>query len=228
MTENKDETGFFMYMGKPVDLSADEVRLDLATPLEIFLFIFVIFAGFGVFLVPVYEGPWWGSLISLGFCVGGVYAIKYTDCTYILDNRLRRLDYQRIFLGIETRYPVCRFDEIYCVAVKGSYHSSKSGSWWEYEVAIITNKGEVIPVSDGERNDVALPNKNGEFLAEHLDVDFVPAVAEQCLKVKADPRTGKVTLEHGPHEVSFRTLAFIFGFILLGFISAIVIIALGN
>ena len=221
------ETGSFQYMGEPVDLSADEVRLDLATPLEVFLFLVVIFAGLGIFLIPFWEGPWWGSLISLAVCIGTVYAIKYTDCTYILDNRLRRLDYQRIFMGFETRYPVCSFDEMNSVAVQGSFHSTKSGSWWEYGLVIITNRGEMIEVSDSERDKAGLvkADQNGCFLADHLGVEFIPGVDERMLDVKADLRLGKVTVGHKPHEVSFKTVAFILGFIALGVVATVAVIA---
>ena len=222
--DEKNELNF-VYEGKPIDLKADEVRLDLITPLELTFFLVIIFAALGVILIPIWELPLWGSVLSLAVCLGAVSCWRNTDCTYILDNKLRRLDYQRQVFGFVERYPVCRFDEIHAVAISGAFHSSKSGSWWEYTVVIICRDGKKIAVSDSERDAVINSNRNGRALAEHLGVQFIEAVLKRTLEVKADLRTGKVTVEHKPHEFSYKLLFLIIFFMV--FVSvAIALIAI--
>ena len=210
--DEKNELNF-VYEGKPVDLKADEVRLDLITPLELTFFLVIIFAALGVILIPIWELPLWGSVISLAICLGAISCWRNTDCTYILDNKLRRLDYQRQIFSYSERYPVCRFDEIFAVAISGTYHSSKSGSWWEYTVVIICRDGKTISVSDSERDSVINSNRNGRALAEHLGVQFIETELKRTLEVKADRRTGKVTVEHKPHEFSYKLFFLIIFFI---------------
>lgn len=167
---------------RAVDLTGNRVRLDLTTPLEAtlgFLAIMAFMLAFG--LGTDAQGK--PALLAgiLGAFLGFVW--MQTDCTYILNNADRTLDYQREVLGLCQEWPVAAFQDILVVTTKGTFHSSKHGSWWEYRPVAILENGTVLELTDSVRNDVGMADDNARAFARHVGARHVPGQAHQELSV---------------------------------------------
>jgi hypothetical protein len=112
-------------------------------------------------------------------CLFSVITYKFTDCTYVIDNIRKCIDYQRNILGVESRYTICRFDEIQCVTTNATYISQKHGSYYEYNVVIVTVEGAIIDVTNGWRDALDVCDVFAQMLAEHFNAEFLPGLQEQ-------------------------------------------------
>ena len=215
----------FVYGGKPVDLTQPTARLDFESPLELTFLVIAIISGIGVIPLIFVPIPKYWLLLPLSLCAFSVFLYKNTDCTYLIDNMRKNIEYSRSFFGSETKYTICRFDEVHCVTVNGKYIKTKHSSWWAYGVVIITTKGKVINVSDNEREALGKANSNGKALAAHLRVDFQPGQRQRNVKVSYDAGLGQVNVEYVPHQIPWKIIiiALVVGLVIPLVIAAIIV-----
>ena len=222
--ENGENT--FVYGGKPVDLSAKTARLDFQSPLEVTFVVFAIISGIATIPLIFVPIPKYWALVPLSICIFSIFLYKNTDCTYLIDNMRKCIDYSRTFFGSETKYTVCRFDEVHCVTVNGQYVKTKHSSWWAYGVILVTTKGKVIQVSDNEREALGKANANAKALATHLDAQYQPGQLQRNVKVTYDPGHAQVNVEYVPHQIPWKILviAIVAGLVLPLLISGVIIL----
>ena len=186
-------------MGRRKIFSQPEAPLDLTTPLETVFILGAVFSGVAVVIVLLSEDPQlryliWASASLALFC----FAYSKTNCLYIIDNERECIDYYRSFFGLETRYRVLSFKDLAAVTVAGYRHSSKSSTWWEYHVTLVSRDGRVITVSDGIRNAVEDANAQARELALTFECHYLPCEEEHNLKVEYDKVRGQVNIKHLP------------------------------
>jgi len=167
---------------RAVSLDGDRVRLDLDTPLESGLNLMALLAFLFALMFSFESG---GLAVAAAAWAGLAGLLRMTtDCTYSLDNDREQLRYHRAFLGGQSEWAVAHFRDIHTVTVRGSRHSSKHGSWWEYRVAAVLRTGEVVDLTDSTRNSVSVANSNGLALARHLGKPFVRGEEGYTLSVQ--------------------------------------------
>lgn len=168
-------------LSRAVDLTGNRVRLDLSTPLEntIGLFAFMSFLiAFSMMEIAQY------ALFPALFGVFMTFLWFQTDCTYILNNETRSLDYRRHVFTWQEEYPVAAFQDILVVTTKGTYHTSKHSRWWEYRPVAILRNGSILELTDSMKNDLRVPDDNARAFALHIGARYVPGQRERELHVR--------------------------------------------
>jgi len=186
----------------PADLTAPEVRLDIESPFETFLFLGCFMTGVGALGGFLSGDAGWqlpGGLMAVSFVFGLAYRV--TDFTYVLDNAGRMLFFHRTFGPFDWRSPVCRFADVAAVTVAGYRHTSRRSSWWEYHVAVVTATGRVVLVSDGVTFAVDRVNAEAKRLAGHLGARFVEGRHQHTLKVRRTGPGGAVDVVQEPFSL---------------------------
>ena len=184
-----------MVKSRAVNLTGHRVRLDLDTPLENTIGVLAAL-GF-VFALGLLEA---GSLAlyPLAFGVFMTFVWANADCTYLVDNDTRCLDYRRKVLAWEEEYPIAAFQDILIVTTRGTFHTSKHSRWWEYRPVAVLRNGAILELTDGVRNNLDVADDNARAFARHVDARYVPGQAERELKVHWGP--GPVRVEHRPRR----------------------------
>lgn len=167
--------------GETRSLTLAETPLELDTPLERLLVGLALLGALPV-LVFGLPGPTrpGGLLVPLGLGLGAALLLVrlLVECHYVLENHGRRLRYHRRFLGMTSRWTVCRFDQIRRVGVAGGLARSNAGTWWEYGVVLQIPDGVIVEISPWSR-DLMRVNGYGTHLARHLGVPFEAGEPEQ-------------------------------------------------
>jgi hypothetical protein len=181
------------------------LKVDCNTPLEnfffsmglVFLFLF-IFAFICAFFLPLLWLPIWFLLLA---AILFFLFKKFTDNYYILNRLDRIIIFHRSFMGLKYDSRLCSFDDVFCIIPNGRRMSSKSGSWWEYYLAILLKSGRFIRISDSQRvAGINIFNEAGNQVAEWLGVRYIPGRENTKVKVKNKPITSTEDLEYaGPH-----------------------------
>ena len=166
----------FQFRGKSIDLTDDRVRLDFDSPLEFALVVIAVFSSFFIILIPL-------TLVSINWIAVPLsifilsLALRYSvDCTYIIDNKLKRIDYSRSIWGSETVNTICQFAEINCVTLNCRFVvPSRNGvddqadlSGHIYNVVIVTNGGKLISATENEGCSPEKAYETAQMFAEHF------------------------------------------------------------
>ncbi len=157
---------FVLDRGDRVLLDRSEVRLDLETPLErwVFRLLVVALVGLAVSLVL-------GSgIASLVFGVATLLAgglVSTTDCTYVLDNRNRRLLYRRTVVGNSRDLLVAPISEVREVTVVAA-EVADPGVAPGYAPALLLASGDLVALLPVGLEAGWLALRNAKALAEFL------------------------------------------------------------
>lgn len=197
----------FLFRGELVNLEDDKVRLDFDSPLEFALVAIAVFSSFFIVLIPL-------TLISIRWIAVpivlflGSLALRYgLDCTYIVDNKQKRIDYSRSIFGSESVETICKFDEINCVTVNGlfippSRNRAADGvdsTGYLYNVVIVTSDGKIISATENEGHVIEKADKTAQMFAEHFGAPFIKGQDKSRVIVSYHPTSGEVA-------VSFQSL----------------------
>jgi hypothetical protein len=180
---------------RAVDLTGNKVRLDLSTPLENSL-AGLAFLGF-ILAFAMAEVAHMAMFPAIFGAVMGFLWLQ-TDCTYILNNEDRTLDYRRHVLSWKEESPVAAFEEIEVVTTKGTFHKSKHSSWWEYRPVAILRNGSILDLTDSVRNDLNTADDNARAFARHVGARYVPGQPERQLQVSWTQ--GHPEVQHRPRR----------------------------
>ena len=168
----------------PLEFSKPFTRLDLDSSLEYVVQILaLVLLGIAVMIaIPRTHGgssaPPVGAFARatrvIPFAMAVYFARFFLDCTYILDNRDRRVLYRRSFFGMGTTYLVASFDDIEWISVGGMATSSGSNYSrfpgtisWTYRVFMGLKNGSAFPVSTPQSSYGEVANL-ATSLAEHI------------------------------------------------------------
>ncbi len=192
------------------DGDPDDRRVDLDTPLESFCLGAAI--GSGIACIPVLLTGDLLLFINAAMICFAAGMIRWSvDCTYFINGQKRQIDYSRSIFGFETRYPVCRYDEVHAVAVDGAKrtasrrtnqvrlgsrtlgHSTTTRHWVYWTVLVLTN-GQVIQVSDKHEGDLGKANRRAKWMSEEVNAPLVEGMAERGLSISFSG--GNVSIHH--------------------------------
>lgn len=157
--------------GTPTNLAHRITRLDLNTPLEIAVVIGLVLSLMAALVIPLATGGTFAAVFFPLLTVVMGFIVTSTDCTYVLDNEKRSIDFVRNFLGKRTRYTVCNFEEIKAVFVRSKEVSSKGQTWLVYATTIELADGTHVKLIDSSRNKQSI-ELHARALASHLGTPF--------------------------------------------------------
>lgn len=110
----------------------------------------------------------WAVVVALLF-----FAARYfTDNYYLVDPEQHLVYYHFKFLWLRTIRLLLRREDILAVATRGRARSSRSSTWWEYQVVVIGANGHVVPMRDWERDAIDKCNAEVERLGTMLGCSF--------------------------------------------------------
>lgn len=101
----------------------------------------------------------------------------FTDCTYVVDNKEKKVYYSFAVFGSATTYKVCDFSEVTKLGmkVKEARHYQKTGtssySYFRYTIVMEINDSIRFEVTRWD-TDFKRVNAYGERLAQHLGCEF--------------------------------------------------------
>lgn len=212
----------YSYLNRTIDLTGPESRLDIDSPFEQFLKILIFFFICLIVVFLVTKSPAVYAIVAFVGSVVSIIVYKTTDCTYIIDNANRCLDYSVTCAGFEKRDMVCSFDEIQCVSSTATYVSVKNDSWHDYRIVIVTKTGEIIKVSDNWKEALLVCNEIAKMLAEHFDAEYLPGDLECSVSVTSDPKSQYVIVSLEPTTYQrLASLGYIIAAAAIGLILAI-------
>jgi hypothetical protein len=167
--------------GELDDLTAREglVKFDRDTPLEQFLFgtgCLGILAAIVMLQIGTIGGrhskpqPAVLPYIPLAVLIAAVFfaARYFTDNYYLVDPKQHLVYYHFKFLWFRTVRLLLRREDILAVATRGRARSSRSSTWWEYQVVLIGANGHGVPVRNWEREAIDECNAEAERLGTLL------------------------------------------------------------
>ncbi len=200
-------------------------RQDLTTTLELFLqYSAGLLLLYSAFMLRGPNAPWYRPHMAiLGICFA---ALRYgTDCTYFIDDKNRNIIYSRDFFGFTSKYVVCSFDDVFCIALDGYSRRSGSGSssfkgrFFVYALVLITKSGKKIKMSDaGITSDYTYKRGAAERLASVLGVKAIPGEEDQHLVIEYDHRTQLPLVKYTSGMVFSLKTCLPFILVILGFI----------
>lgn len=183
------------------------IKYDLQTSLEQFLFTGGILAAVAVVIllqIGVLGGrrsaPDHRALpyVPLAVVASVVFFVlrHFTDNHYLVDPHQHRVFYHSQFLWFRSVRLVLRREDILAVATRGQKHSSKRGTWWEYQVVLIGANGHIVPFSDSKREALDECDAQAETVGGMLDCDVYKSPA--CCDLVVEANGGKVSLNYQP------------------------------
>ena len=157
----------------------DLVKFDRDTLLEQFLFgagVLGILAALVMFQIGTIGGrhskpqPAVLPYIPLAILAAAVFfaARCFTDNYYLVDPKQHLVYYHFKFLWFRSVRLLLRREDILAVATRGRARSSRSSTWWEYQVVLIGANGHGVPVRNWERETLGECNAEAERLGTML------------------------------------------------------------
>jgi len=132
-------------------------------------------------------------LVSVLFFV----ARYFTDNYYLVDPKQHLVYYHFKFLWFRRVHLLLRREDILAVSTRGRRQSSRSETWWEYQVVVIGANGHVVPFCDWERDALSECNAEVERLGSMLG----------CQSHKSPPECElRFEVSNGSVSVDFKQL----------------------
>jgi hypothetical protein len=120
----------------------------------------------------------------------------FTDNYYLVDPQQHLVYYHFKFLWFRSVRLALRREDILAVTTRGRKCSSRSSSWWEYEVVLVGANGHLVPFSDSKREALDECNMQAERLARMLDCEAYSSPA--CCELDVEVIEGKVSVSFEP------------------------------
>jgi hypothetical protein len=108
--------------------------------------------------------------IPLVVLVAGLFFVmrRFTDNYYLVDPRKHLVYYHFKFLWFRTVRLLLQREDIVAVTTRGRRRSSRTSTWWEYQVVVIGANSHVVPMCDWEREAIDECNAETERLGTML------------------------------------------------------------
>jgi hypothetical protein len=194
-------------LSSEADLAArrDLVKFDRETALEEFFFasgFFGLLAALGLFYIgkfgtrPNYHAH--PALLAyipvvVAFALLCFVAHHFTDNYYLVDPKQHLIYYHFKFLWFRSIRLLLTREDIVAVATRGRQKSNRSSTWWEYQVVVTGANGQVVPLSDWQRDALGRCNVEAEMLGQMLARPSYKS--PPCCKLVIEATDGQVSLK---------------------------------
>jgi hypothetical protein len=130
--------------------------------------------------------------VAVVFALLCFVAHHFTDNYYLVDPKQHLVYYHFKFLCFRSVRLLLTREDIVAVATRGRQRSSRSSTWWEYQLVVVGANGRIVPMRDWRRNALGKCNTEAERLGEMLDCPSHKS--PQCRKLVIDETNGQVSL----------------------------------